>query len=42
MIIMEIRNLKSFEQQKNLKNGLFPYSGLELTIHVIKSQKSIS
>jgi hypothetical protein len=30
--------IKSFEQLKNLKTGRVPYLGLELTIHIIKSQ----
>jgi hypothetical protein len=30
--------MKAFEQQKNLKNSAAPFLGLELTIHVIKSQ----
>jgi hypothetical protein len=33
-----IRILKSLEHLKNLKTGRGPYSGLKLTMHVIKSQ----
>jgi hypothetical protein len=31
-------NHKSLEHLKNLKTGLVPYLGLELTVYVIKSQ----
>ena len=31
-------NTKSLEHLKNLKNGPVPYLGIDLTIHVIKSQ----
>ncbi len=30
--------IKSFEHLKNFKTGRGPYLGLELTIHILKSQ----